>query len=259
MKLKFAFLVILLTFSAFIRSHQRVLADSGSGIAISVPIADKNVQDGDIVSSQNGAYYLSKVVYDHTVYGVVTLTPAVAFESTSGPKTNPVISSGEVFVRVSTLNGAIKQGDGITTSTIPGVGQKADKAGFIVGIALANYSEKDPRKVGKILVSFAPRFNTDSLGGTVKANLIDTFRNAPEAMTMSPLISLRYILAAIIAILSFILGFVYFGKVAMNGVEALGRNPLAGKLIQFSVILNLLLTMLIVGVGLVIAYLILML
>ncbi|KKU82490.1 MAG: hypothetical protein UY11_C0046G0010, partial [Candidatus Amesbacteria bacterium GW2011_GWC2_47_8] len=41
--------------------------------------------------------------------------------------------------------------------------------------------------------------------------------------------------------------------------EAVGRNPLAGRLIQLSVVLNLLLTALIMGSGLVIAYLILVL
>ncbi|MCL4353977.1 hypothetical protein M1349_00710 [Patescibacteria group bacterium] len=252
----FAFLIL---FSVFCQLKPAIAKDSSSGIAISIPIQGENIQDGDIISSKDGKYVLSNEPYDSNVYGVVALNPAIAFTLSSGSKTKPVITAGDVFIRVSTANGGIKQGDGLTTSTIPGVAQKADKTGFIIGTALDDYSEKDTKKIGRILVSLSPRYNTDNLGGSVKTNLIDTLRNAPQAMTLSPLVSLRYVLAAIIAILSFVLGFVYFGKVAMNGVEALGRNPLAGKLIQFSVVLNLILTMVIVGVGLIIAYLILIL
>lgn len=259
MRFKLPFLFVLLVTSLFLTSSSVFAKDNGSGIALSVPIQDKNVFDGDLVSSQNGDYSLSKEPYDHNVYGIVVLAPAVAFESDLGAKAKPVVNSGDIFVRVSTINGQIKQGDPLTTSNIPGVAQKADKTGYIIGIALGSYSQKDSKKIGKILVSFAPKYFSGSAASSIRTNLIDTLKNAPQAMSLSPLVSLRYILAALIAILSFVLGFVYFGKVAMNGVEALGRNPLAAKLIQFSVILNLLLTISIIGVGLAIAYLILML
>jgi F0F1-type ATP synthase membrane subunit c/vacuolar-type H+-ATPase subunit K len=53
------------------------------------------------------------------------------------------------------------------------------------------------------------------------------------------------------------LGFVFFGRVVARGVEAMGRNPLAGSLIAVSVVFNLILTVVIMLVGLGIAYLIL--
>lgn len=47
--------------------------------------------------------------------------------------------AGRVKTKVSTINGAIKAGDAITTSTIPGFGMKATQAGTIVGKALQDF------------------------------------------------------------------------------------------------------------------------
>lgn len=233
--------------------------DTSSGIAITVPIKDKNVEDGDLISSRDNGYFKTVKMYDPSIFGVVTQSPAVSFENVAAENTMPVISTGKVYVKVSTINGPIKKGDLVTTSEKPGVGMKSDRYGYVVGTAMEDYTVSDANKIEKILVAFNPHYNTDKFGEAVKSNLIDILKNAPAAMAVSPIAALRYILAALIAILSFVLGFVYFGRVAMNGVEAMGRNPLAGKLIQFSVILNLLMTLGIIAVGLAIAYLILIL
>jgi len=71
------------------------------------------------------------------------------------------------------------------------------------------------------------------------------------------LASLRYLLAILVAMTSFILGFVYFGRVAKGGVEAIGRNPLARRAIQIGGALNLVLTLSIMAGGIVLAYVIL--
>ena len=94
---------------------------------------------------------------------------------------------------------------------------------------------------------------------STKGNLLETVRQALLSPTLTPLASLRYVLASIMAVGAFILGFWYFGRVAKTGVEAIGRNPLAGRTIQLGVILNLLLTGVIMASGLVVAYLILVL
>ena len=60
-------------------------------------------------------------------------------------------------------------------------------------------------------------------------------------------------------LISFSLGFIYFGRVAKTGIEAMGRNPMAGKMIQLSVLFNIIVTVIIVLIGLAIAYLILIL
>ena len=74
---------------------------------------------------------------------------------------------------------------------------------------------------------------------------------------ITPLTSLRYILAALIALVSFFIGFSSFGKISTNSIEALGRNPLASRIIKSAIFLNFVFTIGIMGVGLVVAYLIL--
>ncbi|OGH19929.1 MAG: hypothetical protein A3D74_01230 [Candidatus Levybacteria bacterium RIFCSPHIGHO2_02_FULL_37_13] len=237
--------------------HTEAIAqDTSSGVTISIPIKDENAQDGSIISSTAKGYVLSNTAYDQSVYGVITENPSVFIENVNLEDTKPVISTGKAYVLVSTINGEVNINDLITTSTIRGVGQKATANGFILGTALEGYSEPNKDTTGKILVSVNPKYNGSF---TAQGNLLELLRSGLDAFPLSPLASLRYFLAAIIAIVSFILGFMYFGKVARTGVEALGRNPLAGRMIQLSVVLNLLLTIAIMAIGLGIAYLILIL
>ena len=234
-------------------------ADSeiSTGLALPIPITDKNVKDGDIVTSDQSGYKLSNTTYDPNVYGVVSTNPAISLKKTDGSKTYPVITTGIAYVRVSTINGPIKKNDQITTSTIVGAGQKATTNGFVIGVALENYNNSDPKAVGKILVSVNPRFNAAFKASA--ANLLESIRTVSASPLLSPLTTLRYLLAAFIAIASFVLGFMYFGRIARTGVEALGRNPLAARIIQLGIVINVLLTALIILVGIGIAYLILIL
>lgn len=231
--------------------------ESSSGISISVTIIDKNAKDGNIIVQTKTGYNLSKTAYDPNIYGVLTENPALYLENTETSGVRPVLTSGKAFVQVSAINGKIAKNDFITSSPIPGVGQKADRNGKIIGTALEGYSDSNPKAVGKILLSVNPNFNTAF--GNARTNLIEVLRNASDFSPLSQLTSLRYLLAAIIAILSFVIGFVYFGRIARSGVEALGRNPLASKAIQLNIILNLFLMIVIIMAGLGLAYLILIL
>ena len=193
------------------------------------------------------------MAYDGNIYGVYVAEPALALENLSLTDAKTVATSGKAYVRVSDANGQVKKGDYVTSSDKEGVGQKATKSGYVMGTAL------EDAEVGesKVLVAIAAKQAFVTL--STKGNLLETIKDAILSPTLTPLASLRYILAAIMASAAFILGFWYFGRVAKSGVEAVGRNPLAGRLIQFSVILNLILTALIMGSGLLIAYLILVL
>jgi len=224
-----------------------------AGVAISVDIPASSVKDGDIISSTEKGYALTRVEYDPNIYGVVTRNPSIGLENTADKNKTYILTSGQAIVRVSTANGAIKKNDKITSSTTAGVGQKATQNGFILGYALENYSNN--RAPGTIRMIINPQFS--STDAAVRNNLLSSLRSAGSAAVLSPLEALRYVAAAAVAIISFVLGFTYFGRVAAKGVEAVGRNPLAGRLIEFSVVLNILLTGAIIVVGLVIAYLIL--
>jgi len=229
-----------------------------TGTAQSVFVeSSRPAEAGDIISIREGKYILSDKAYDSALFGVVTDEPSVVINDLALEGRVFTVSSGEAFVKVSIKNGAINSGDFITSSDIPGVGQKADQSGQIVGIALQPYSPQDPTAVSDILVNVDIRANL--IEGNVRVNLIEALRSGAQSPFLTPLTSLRYILAALVTAGSFILGFASFGKASGTGVMALGRNPLAHKEIQRSIILNMILTAVIMVVGLLLAYLILVL
>jgi F0F1-type ATP synthase membrane subunit c/vacuolar-type H+-ATPase subunit K len=202
-------------------------------------------------------YKLSVVSYDSALFGVVTEDPALAMEDIALENRSFVVSGGEAFVKVSAINGDIAKGDFITSSEIPGVAQKADMSGQVIGVALQDYSAESVDIVDDILVQLDIR--AKMIESNVRVNLIEALRSGSQAPFMTPLTSLRYILAALVTAGSFVIGFSSFGKTSRGGVEALGRNPLAHKTIQRSIVFNLILTAVIMFAGLTLAYLILVL
>lgn len=232
-------------------------AQTSSGIAISLTINDKNVKDGNIISSTNKGYILSTIAYDPNTYGVMTENPALYLQDAQIPGSKPVMTSGKAYVLVTTLNGKIEKNDLIASSTLPGVGQKATINGFILGTALEAYNNSNPKAVGKILVAIKPNYNNSF--GDSRGNIFVIFKNGLNPYPLSQLTSLRYLLAFLIVVLSFIIGIVYFGRIARTGIEAMGRNPLARRTIQLNIILNLILMVVIIFMGLGLAYFILVL
>lgn len=226
---------------------------AGQGVAVAMSVVG-DVVDGDVMCNYTGEIKRCNTAYDGNVYGVYVAEPALALENLSLTNAKTVATSGKAYVRVSDAGGQVKKGDYVTSSDKEGIGQRATKSGYVIGTAL---EDADAGTESKILVAIAAKQAFVTLQS--RGNLLETIKDALLSPTLTPLASLRYMLAAVIASAAFILGFWYFGRVAKSGVEAVGRNPLAGRLIQLSVILNLLLTALIMGSGLVIAYLILVL
>lgn len=239
--------------------HIFAQTDPGSGVAVLVDVKDVNVQDGQLISSTQEGYKISRSAYDPSLFGVVTDIPAVSLEDPSSRFTNPkyVLYSGKAYVQVTAFNGEIKVGDPLTSSEIAGAAQKASNNGFLLGTALEAYANSNPRTPGKILVSLDPDFSSQIFAA--RANLIENFRRLLSAPYLTPLEALRYIMAALTILISIGIGIWFFGRVSSRGVEAVGRNPLAGRLILSSVFLNVIITVVVVGVGILVAYLILIL
>ena len=192
------------------------------------------------------------------MFGVVTTTPSVQLVSESTPSGKlqyPVVSSGKIQVRVSSVNGVIKAGDFVTSSEISGVAGKALKSGYVLGTAVDSWEIEDTEQIGVIGVNLGIKPAVMSAKATT--NLIGMIKEGVEASFLSPLSALRYVVAGIIATASVVAGLIFFGKVARGGIESIGRNPLAGKMIQFSVVMNVILTAAIMLVGVAIGYLIL--
>jgi hypothetical protein len=138
--------------------YLRAQSISSFGIANPTSIKDKIVRDGDIVSASDGGYTLTRSSYDPRLYGVVTINPAVAFNTNESGKRYPVVSSGNTYVNLSTINGKIKKGDPITSSPIPGVGMKATESGYILGYVLEDFSSDDAREIKRVKVQVDTQF-----------------------------------------------------------------------------------------------------
>lgn len=231
--------------------------DVSSGVAQYIEIAGE-VRDGAVICGSEASARACAAGYDPNMMGVVTLTPAVSFGvATPSAGTVPVTSTGNSYVMVSGVNGAIAPGDFVTSSEAEGVAVKALKSGYVLGVAVEGFAGETAEDRGKILVTIGVRPAVLSTGAG--ENLVEMIKQGMESAFLTPLSALRYIVAGILVILSVGFGISHFGKLAKSGVEAVGRNPLASRAIQLSVLFNVVLTVGIIGVGVLIAYLVLVL
>jgi len=255
--IKVALAISILIFIGFLYSKRVNAQITSSGIAVSSPVIDKEAKDGDIICTYKEGNSRCNESYDPAIFGVISDNPSASIEDRDLKDARLVISSGIAVVNVSSANGDIGEGDFITTSERNGVGQRASRNGYVVGMAMESYQSDNPDNIGRIqiMVNIHP---TGAISGS-RGNLLQFIREGLAVPIFEPVESLRYLLAIAIVIISFTLGMVYFGKASRSGIEAIGRNPLAKRVIQLTVFLNIALTVVIILVGLGIAYLILIL
>ncbi|HXK52756.1 MAG TPA: hypothetical protein PLF29_02115 [bacterium] len=234
--------------------------DNGVGISVEVPyssIQGSFPDPGSIVSFRDGLYSLSSAEYDSNVIGVIPSDSVITINDDSLSSSIFVMTSGETFIKVSGAGGNILEGDYITSSDVSGVGKKAETSGQVVGIALESHDFASTEEVYDLYsyVTIRSVYFDDAL----KVNLMELLQNGFRVPYLTPLTTLRYILASLIAVFSFIGGLRLFGKTSTNSIEALGRNPLASSVIRSTVVFNFILTAAIILAGLSISYLILVL
>ncbi len=226
---------------------------------------DQTIESGHLISFLENRYALSAKEYDNSLVGVVNKNPAAAINTVGHSSTYPTVKTGNAAVLVNSSNGPIETGDPITSSSQPGVAMKATRAGFIVGRALEPYNSDDKSAVKAIntmlLFQWADIQNTLSPDRPLTKQLFDRigqgFRLSTIAALEEPSTALRYTLAILVLLLSFVFGFLTFGRVATNGVYAIGRNPLARRSIGLAIAINVLITVAITASGLVVAVMIL--
>ena len=233
----------------------------GVGIADYLQVSEK-VETGDIISIEGGTYKKATKENDGQMVGVVNLNPAVSIKYNDDKTSVPILDSGETPVKVSTKNGDIKKGDLITTSSNAGVGVKSVKTGFVLGVSLEDYSNKDVNSVKTITVQVKPHFsysgNNDDTS-KVEKSITDIFSLSAIAAYESPTKAFKHIVAALILIIAVIFGFFTFGRIATYGIEAVGRNPLAKRAIGIGMLINVMITVAIILSGLILAYLVMVL
>lgn len=244
----------LITFFLFLVNVVNAQIDS-SDIAKSFSL-EGSVEGSVVCSSQTGLALCAKA-YSPSIYGVVTSLPAVAIRDNNIDNEALIAQGGTVAVRITSKNGNIQEGDFITSSDIEGVAQKAAKNGYVLGTALEPFQSVNPDEIGSILVSV--HIHPETSFTDEGANLLETLEQALTIPILTPLAALRYLLASLIVTLSFVIGFIYFGKVLKMTVENIARNPSVKIIIYFTSIISLVIIAAAVFAGLYLAYLILVL
>ena len=251
-------------------------AQFGDTIAKTYFISGEAADPGDLVSfdPSTQTFHLTQKVGDPNLFGVAVTSPVIVLRtSTEGV---PLISSGEVYVQVTTANGPIHAGDYITSSSISGKGQKADSStSFIVGTALDSFptvltststvvstSTVNGESIRVLLAIGRKSSNAEgtSGAGTGTGNATGDSTAAPlNVLGVSvPLATLiKYVLAALVVISSIYVAFRNFGSNMKDSIISVGRNPLAKTSIQSMVVLNTVLIVFISIAGLFVGLLIL--
>lgn len=235
MKKKFSFIFFTLLFFLALTKIENVLAQKRHLTAGFYPVEDKEAEVGDILSKGPNGLVRSSKVGDPNLFGVVVKEATIIFNKKT-PDSLLVATEGEVFVKVTNKNGEIKKGDFITSSEIPGVGQKMTESGMALGIALEDFNQEK----GEILVSLGIQYvSIPGIGAKPKLRdflkLIISSLEKPENFP----VVLRYIFALFVAGGTFLLGFLFTVRTMQKGIEAIGRNPLARRSIHIAIFLNL--------------------
>ncbi len=228
--------------------------DDSLGIAVYLSIAAKDVPNGSVIAFSDKGYILNSTPYNPLVVGISATKPAVVLGEKSD-NTYPVVSTGNTYMRVSGEGGKISVGDLITGSSTPGLGMKATHDGYVLASALEDFTPSSKTDSGVIAVSMNIHYYTSSV--KLQNNLFDIFSIGASATYQQPTTVFKYIVAGVVVVLSFIFGFYLFGRTANKGIDALGRNPLAARMIQLGIIFNVAITIAVIASGIIVAYLVL--
>ena len=180
------------------------------------------------------------------VAGLVGVASTKSLIELSGSGKNiQVVVSGLTQALVSNINGDIHTGDKITTSPFAGIGMKATSPTEIVGTAQANLSsvktvrENVTDKKGKkqnitvgdmpIEVSIA-YFSANQNGSSIFVPaFLQSIANSVAGSQVSPL---RVLTSALVLVLGFTTVCVILYTSIRTSITAIGRNPLANRVVR---------------------------
>ncbi len=234
---------------------------------------DQQLQPGMVAAlSQDGTPELPKVERaslddDAKIIGVTTTPDGELVTVVSGSEQIYVQATGEVDVFVSDINGEVNEGDLLALSPLRGILMKADHTTTaIVGIALEGFAGK-PTETKSIQEDGGQR---EAKVATLRINLdYKAPSNQQIGQTDSSLDRLGYaltgrnvgeirVLAAVIIFLIVLVaeGGIIYGAVS-SAITALGRNPMARKIILKEMIRVIFIALVVLGLGVLAIYAIL--
>lgn len=210
-------------------------------------IADHEAKDGDLLSMTDKGLVRSSKAYDARMFGILKEKPLAVFNQ-AGAEGQPVARAGQAKVNVINTGDVINPGDYLTSSDKPGKAQKAESSGYVLGIALEKSTQAEGQILAAVKIEYAELTTVRSanrffeyFGAALSKNVKD-----PEKFGQV----VRYILSGLVLLASFTFGFVTFSRSLPKSIEAIGRNPLAKNTIQFSLIVNVVLIVIVGILGL---------
>lgn len=219
---------------------------------------------GDVVSfnPKTETFYLAHTVGDKYVAGVVVSNPTLLLSDSTGG--TPIVTTGQVSMNVSTRNGPIHVADMLTTSSIPGVAERASSTTpYILGTALTSFPDTLQNATNTNAANTVATGTIDVLLsiGVSPASVANNSSSTPlTAMTQDKGIGnknfflfVKYVLAALITAGTIYVAF-RTSKSAMNSsIISIGRNPLAKRSIRSMLIADTAIIVLISVIGLAMA------
>lgn len=258
MRFKYLLSFYVLLYIFLITGSKSLAAPPSMNVAFTPQLMDKEIKDGDILTFDQKLKGLvrTKEEFDQMMFGVAQEFPAIVIRT---QETIPVVRAGTAKVNVTTLEGPIQPGDFITSSPITGKGQRASGTGYMLGIAMSDFTDKDGKPMDykgkkitegqvKVEVGIGPASPviikaTGGLFGTLMQLSTSLFINLFALRQFDRI--LRFILAALVAIVIIYINFRTFSKNITKGIEAIGRNPLARVSIQSMIIMNVVLVIIV--------------
>ena len=236
-------------------------------VATTYAVTDTSAKSGDIVTDQVGkGLTRATVAYDNRIFGILEDDPLAVYRNTQAASNErPIVRSGDATVNVTDYNDKVLVGDYITSSPVNGAGMKATLSGNVIGVATSAVTQTGKtnfqgRQLTTGTVTVAVNIAYVDIS-TARSNIAlfsqinsALFRNVQDPEKFATVV--RYIIAGVIALLSFILGFSTFSRAIAKGIEAIGRNPLAKRAIQTSIVLEIVMTVITSLAGVVLAFII---
>ena len=217
-------------------------------------ISDTEAISGDIIVYKDGRFERATEAFSKDIFGVLETDALLVAQTGTG---QPITTSGTANVNVISNNGAIKAGDFVTSSTTTGKGQKADHEGSVLGKALADLEGDSGQIPVQIVIQTQGKPGSTGEAVTSIFGTIDSILKKNLESQSSSFKFIQYLLAALVFLGSIIFSFLNFSRSIPKSIEAIGRNPLARRSIQISIILSSILTIFVTLAGVAAALMIL--
>lgn len=224
--------------------------NSPFGLSSHVPITGETLLDGYIVATSEEGFVTTTEAYQPNIVGVINENPAIQIKTGEAePGSFPLTTSGEALVWVTLANGPINKGDLITSSPWEGVGMKATSPGAYLGAAIEDVQVEDDTDTDQIITKIRVAIEPGETSNPSSVNI----KTEKVVQPFSAASLTRFIVGSVIVLITIFMSLAYFGKLSRSGVEALGRNPIAYKKIQFGITISVIIGFLVAIVGIIAA------